>query len=809
MGTQPKHTIGLPMLALRGIVLFPHMVLHFDVGRPKSVLALNKALAEDQLIYLTAQKDIREDDPDSDGLYEVGVVAEVKQILKMPGDNLRVIVEGLYRAKTVDILSEDPFLIADIQPLPMEELPAAYAATVEALMRGIKEEFEEYCVLSPKIPKEMVLNVLSSGDGNHLCEYIAGNLPLDLEKKQQILEECNLRKRLGRMLAILRHENTILSLEREIYEKVKDQVDQNQRDYYLREQLKVIQNELGEGEGYLSEADEYRYRIMALSLEDKTEEHLLAEADRLSKMPGSSQEAAVIRTYLDTCLALPWHEHTKDKTDVERARKILEHDHYGMKKVKERILELIAVRKLAPDIKGQIVCLYGPPGVGKTSVAKSIARAMGRKYVRVSLGGMRDESDIRGHRKTYVGSMPGRIISAMKQAEVKNPVILLDEIDKLGHDFRGDPASALLEVLDYEQNVQFRDHYIEVPFDLSEVLFITTANDTSSIPAPLYDRMEIIELSSYTREEKFQIAKRHLIKKQRERHGMNGRTLVIRNDAIYALIDFYTRESGVRSLEREIASLCRKAAARLVEEHAPNRIVIDRPVVEEMLGPHRFKPDVLSQKDEIGVANGLAWTSVGGEMLEIEVAVLEGSGKLELTGSLGSVMKESAQAAITYVRSRSEQLPVDREFYKNKDIHIHAPEGAIPKDGPSAGITMTTALVSALCGIPIRHDVAMTGEVTLRGRVLPIGGLKEKTMAAYRAGIRTVIIPEANRPDLAEIDPVVREDITFVTAESMDTVLNTALLTSLDLGTHDPESRKFVIESPGRPVTDQSPVAVN
>lgn len=779
--TEQEPRLTIPMLALRGLVLFPKMVLHFDVGREKSVSALNEAMKTDQKIFLVAQKDIKIDAPEVGDLYEVGVVAEVRQILKAQGNTLRVLVEGSYRAKLVEVLEGGNFLTAVVEKYPLKVPRLPRTALCDALMRTVKELFEEYCYLMPKMPRDMIINALSSEDPVYLCEYITANIPLNVEEKQRILEESVIVKRLEDLAGILENENNILGLEKDIYDRVKDQVDQNQREYFLREQMKVISDELGETDSPMDEAEEYYAKIARLRLGEESEKKLRQETERLSRVPGSSQEAAVIRTYLDTCLELPWNILTKEKTDIARAKKILEHDHYGLTKVKERILELVAVRSLAPDIKGQIICLVGPPGVGKTSIAKSIAHALGRNYTRISLGGVRDESDIRGHRKTYVGSMPGRIINALKLAGSRNPLILLDEIDKLGNDFRGDPSSALLEVLDSEQNNAFRDHYIELPFDLSEVLFITTANNRDAIPGPLLDRMEMIELTSYTREEKFQIAKKYLVPKQAKRHGLTSKTMKLADDALYALTDNYTREAGVRTLERNIASLCRKAAKRIVAGEQEKVVVTNKNIIK-FLGPRRFKPEMVEQKNEVGLVNGLAWTSVGGEMLQIEVAILEGSGKIELTGQLGDIMKESAHAAISYIRSRAASLNIEPDFYKTKDIHIHIPEGAIPKDGPSAGVTMCTAVVSALSGTPVHYDVAMTGEITLRGRVLPIGGLKEKTMAAYRAGIKMVIIPKDNEPDLDELDPVVTSHIKFITADQIGTVLKTALIAPY--GTH-------------------------
>ncbi len=766
--------LKVPMLALRGLVLYPRMVLHFDVGREKSILALNEAMSKKQLIYLVAQKDVRDDDPKAAQLYRVGVVAQIKQILKTQSEAVKVLVEGKFRAKTLEVVENAPFYQAVVQEYPLKPNRGRTSMMANALMRTVKDQFDEYVSLSPRMPRELVMSIMTTDDPVFLVEFIAGNIPIRDDQKQEILEESSITKRLERMAAILEAENEILEVEHDIYEKVRDQVDRNQREYYLREQMKAISAELGDGEDTGDDVYRYHETIKRLDIDQEYKDKLHKEADRLMKMSGSSQEAAVIRGYLDNVLELPWNERTKDKIDVTKAQKQLDKDHYGLTKVKERILEVMAVRKLSPDIKGQILCLDGPPGVGKTSIAKSIAKAMGRNYARISLGGVRDESDIRGHRKTYIGSMPGRIVNGLKQAKSRNPVLLLDEIDKLGNDFRGDPASALLEVLDAEQNNAFRDHYIEVPFDLSEVLFIATANDLNSVPRPLLDRMEVISITSYTREEKFQIARRHLLPKQMKRHGLNNKTFKLSDEAVYGLIDFYSRESGVRGLERLLASLCRKAAKQIVT--GSTKVMIDGVDLEEFLGPKKYHPERIELDDEIGMVNGLAWTSVGGEMLQVEVSVLEGTGKLELTGSLGDVMKESAKAAVTYIRSCAERYHIDKDFYKNKDIHIHVPEGAVPKDGPSAGVTICTAVTSALSGIPVRRDVAMTGEITLRGRVLPIGGLREKTMAAYRAGIKTVVIPEENLSDLEEVDPVVKDSIRFVTAKQIETVLDTALV---------------------------------
>ena len=768
-------TKRMPMIAMRGIVLFPNMILHFDVGRKKSIAALEEVMKGDRTVFLSAQKNIEDDEIDANGVNKVGVVAEVRQVLKTDDETIRILVEGKYRAKLVNVISETPYFVAEVQEYPLKTLRPKKSILCDALMRTIKDLFNEYTYLVPKMPKEMVIKALTADDPAMLGEFLAGNLNIDAEDKQSILEESNYVKRLEMLAAVLENENNILSVEHDIIEKVKDNVDQNQREYYLREQLKVINDELGESENVQEEADVYRKKIEELNLKGEAYDKLIEETERLSKMPPNSHESSVIRGYLDTCLALPWNKKTVEKIDLEKAKKQLDKNHYGLDKVKERILELLAVRKLAPDIKGQIICLAGPPGVGKTSIAKDIAAAMGRKYTRISLGGMKDESDIRGHRKTYIGAMPGRIMNAVKLVGSKNALILLDEIDKMGNDFRGDPASAMLEVLDPEQNVAFRDHYIEIPFDLSDIMFITTANDLSTVPEPLLDRMEVIELSSYTREEKFQIAKRHLVKKEMKRHGLSSRELKITDDALYSVLDYYTREAGVRNLERTISALCRKAAKAIVGKET-TKVVISAGNITEYLGTKKFKPETIQSENAVGLVNGLAWTSVGGDMLQVETAVLDGSGKIELTGNLGDVMKESARTAISYVRSCTEKYGIEHDFYKTKDIHIHVPEGAVPKDGPSAGVTLCTAIVSALSGIPVRREVAMTGEITLRGRVLAIGGLKEKTMAAYRAGVKTVIIPQDNLPDLEDIDPVVKEALTFVPASDAETVLKAALV---------------------------------
>lgn len=765
----------LPVLPLRGLTAFPDMLIHFDVGRAMSIKALEAAMKDGQWIFLTAQKDLKTDRPTADDLYEVGTICIIKQILRLPGDNIRVLVEGKDRARALHYQkSEDggECLKAQVEVL-YDILPLGGERREQALVRTVQNRFEEYAALAPRLSSDVALTVAAGGNAGYLADYIAQNIPIDFSVKQEVLEELNVNRRLTFLIRLLTEETEILRIEGDIQEQIKAAIDKNQKDYYLREQIKVIQSELGE-QDVSAEAEEYREKIEKLSLPEESASKLRKETERLAKMSGSSAEAGVIRTYLDTVLELPWKTSTRPRHDLERAQKILDRDHYGLEKVKERILEFMAVKTLAPDLKGQVLCLVGPPGVGKTSIARSIAEAMNRKYTRMSLGGVRDEADIRGHRKTYIGAMPGRIIAALRQAGSRNPLILLDEIDKMGNDFRGDPASAMLEVLDTEQNNAFRDHYIEIPFDLSDVLFVTTANDLSTVPRPLLDRMEVIELSSYTAEEKLHIAHDHLLPKQIKKHGLKGTQLIVSQETLSAVISGYTREAGVRRLEQVIAKLCRKAAKKIADGSA-KRVTIHPADLEAYLGAPKFKEDNVSKEDEVGIVNGLAWTSVGGEMLQVEVAAVPGTGKIEITGNLGKVMEESAKAAVTFVRSRAEMLRIDPNFYKNTDIHIHFPEAAIPKDGPSAGITMATAIISALTGAPVRHEVAMTGEVTLRGRVMPIGGLREKTMAAYRAGIRTIIIPKDNQVDLEEVEQVVKDHVQFVIAAHMDTVMETAI----------------------------------
>ena len=785
---QTNETTQIPVLALRGLVIFPGMLLQFDVGRKKSILALSRAMEEDQKILLVAQKDLGDNEPDSDQIYHTGVVASIKQVIRHTEDGVRLFAEGLYRAEIESVVSENPFLLADVRKLETKSYRTSHKT--EALVRYTQELFEEYIQNYSRIPPDIVLGVVQKKDCGELADFITSNIMLDYEKKQYILEELHPVKRLEKLVDILKEEIDVLSIESQISEKAKQQIADNQREYFLREQMKAISDELGDDDSPQEEADELRERVLKMKLPELQSEKLLKECDRLSKMPYGSHEASVVVSYIESCLELPWNTASKEHIDLAKAQKVLDRDHYGLTKVKERIVEILAVKKLAPNIKGQIICLVGPPGVGKTSIAQSIAKAVGRKYVRVSLGGVRDESDIMGHRRTYIGSMPGRIISAIKQAGTNNPLILLDEIDKLGNDFRGDPASALLEVLDPEQNSGFYDHYIDMPFDLSNVLFITTANDAGAIPEPLYDRMDVITLGSYTHEEKFQIAQKHLLPKQMKKHGISSKMLKIAPEAMHALIDGYTREAGVRNLERQIASICRKAAKKIVEQ-SNVKITITPSNLEEFLGPKRFKTDELHKTDMVGLVNGLAWTSVGGEILPIEVAVMDGSGKIELTGSLGDVMKESARTAISCIRTRASELGISHDFYNKFDIHIHAPEGAIPKDGPSAGTAMATAITSALTNIPIKHDIAMTGEITLLGRVLPIGGLKEKTMAAYRSGIKKVIIPADNVADLAEIDTVVKDSVEFLPVEKIDQVLEAALVNMPVLNALEPPVQNF------------------
>lgn len=763
----------IPAISLRGLVVFPSMVLHFDVGRERSVNALKAAAEDNGRIFLVAQKDASLTEPELNDMFEVGVIAEVRQLLTTPDGSTRVLVEGLTRAKRVKSVGGKDYLQFEVKELPNRNMQLS-EATAAAASRALKNIFAEYAQISPKMPRELFEGIMTEENCSELFDKVVFNVVLKVEDKQALLETNGLLNRIKMLISMLETEIEIIETEIDIQEQVKEQVDKNQREYYLREQLRAIYRQLGEGDNPQEEADNYIEKIKALKLSDEITEKLTGEAQKLVKMSYSSQEAGVIRGYLDTVLELPWNVYTKDKLDIDKVQKQLDKDHYGLKKVKERITEIISVRALAPEVKGQIICLYGPPGVGKTSIGRSIAEALGRKYVRISLGGVHDEAEIRGHRKTYIGAMPGRIAAALKQAKSMNPVMLLDEIDKMGSDYKGDPASAMLEVLDSEQNTTFTDHFLEIPLDLSNVLFITTANSLDTIPAPLLDRMEIIELSSYTREEKFNIAKKHLLPKQLKKHGEKPSTVKMTDKALYSVIDFYTREAGVRKLERSIADICRKSAKKLLT--GEKKITVTDQNITDFLGVKKYLLEHLEAHDEVGLVNGLAWTSVGGVMMPLEVLVLDGTGKTEFTGSLGDVMKESAKIAVSLTRSLAKKYNIDPEFYKNKDIHVHAPEGAVPKDGPSAGVTLTTALVSALSGTPVRRDVAMTGEITLRGKVLAIGGLKEKTMAAYRAGVKTVCIPKENEPDIDELDDVVKNNLKFVIAEDINTVLETALV---------------------------------
>ncbi len=764
---------NLPMLALRGLSVFPNMLLNFDVERPMSVAALNVASEGERKIFLLAQKDISKESPSESDLYKVGTICTIKQLLRIPGGGIKVLVEGVQRASLKKILSDRKYFFAEVEPIN-EEYPEKLTPRVEALIRKCVGLFDTYSSMTGNVTKEAVVTIYASTEPGYIADYITQSMYMKPEKKQLILETGAPNKRLELVCDMLLREIEVIEIEQQIDERLRGRLERQQRDHVLREQLRVIQSELGEVSDSVSEYEEYRNKIYALKLEDDTEKKLLREVDRLEKQQYGSSESAVLRNYLDVCVELPWNSMSKERLDIKTARKILDDDHFGLTKVKDRIIDFLSVKQLTHKTNGTILCLVGPPGVGKTSVAISIARALNRKLARLALGGIHDEAEIRGHRKTYVGAMPGRIIASISQAGTKNPLLLLDEIDKLGSDYRGDPSSALLEALDPEQNATFRDHYLEIAFDLSDVMFITTANTTSTIPRPLLDRMEVIELSSYTDLEKLEIAKEHLIPKQRKKHGLTQRQFKISDDAVLEMISSYTRESGVRRLEREIAAACRKTASKIVSAET-KAVSIKTGMLEDFLGVRKYMPERIAGKDEIGLVRGLAWTSQGGETLDVEVSVLDGSGKLELTGNLGEVMKESAHAAVSYIRSRAAKLGIDPDFYKNRDIHIHFPEGAVPKDGPSAGIAIAIAVISALLGAPVRRDLAMTGEITLRGRILAIGGLKEKTMAALRSGVKTVIIPAENEPDLDEIDQTVRRALNFVTADHIDNILDIAL----------------------------------
>lgn len=768
-----KNRETMPALAMRGLVVFPKMILHFDVGRDYSVKAIKEAADGDRRIYLVAQKDSLVSEPVNGDVYKVGVVAEVRQTLKTPDGTTRVLVEGIYRAKAEDFHKEGDYYVATPTPLVDRKNTFLSPEEATAYTRALKEAYSNYCSFAPKMPKELYQSAMSEQDITKLIDIIVFNTYLKTEDRQKLLETTSEKKRAEMLLKFLETEIEILMLEVEINEDVSESMEKNQRDYYLREQMRAIARQLGD-EDSVDEAYTYQEKIYDLKLNKEIEEKLIKEAEKLLKMSPASQDYSVIRNYLDAVLDLPWNKKSDKKIDIAKAEKQLDKDHYGLKKVKERILETIAVRALNPDVKGQIICLVGPPGVGKTSVGRSIAKSINRAYARISLGGVGDEAEIRGHRKTYIGAMPGRIVKAITQAKTMNPVIVLDEIDKLRSDYKGDPASALLEVLDPEQNASFADHYLEIPLDLSDVMFITTANTLDTIPAPLLDRMEVIELPSYTREEKFNIAKKHLLPKQLKKHGEKASQVKITENGIYSIIDSYTKEAGVRKLEQRIAAVCRKSAKKLLE--GESKVTVNENNIEELLGIKKYLPESLPEQDEVGAVTGLAWTSVGGVTMPLEVLVMNGTGKLELTGSLGEVMTESGKIAVSLVRSLADKYNIDPEFYKTKDLHIHAPEGAVPKDGPSAGVTMTTALVSALSGIPVKREVAMTGEITLHGKVLPIGGLREKSMAAYKAKVKTVIIPYENKPDLEEVDDVVKENVRFIPVKNIEAVLDNALI---------------------------------
>lgn len=763
----------LPLIPLRGITIFPYMVIHFDVGREKSILALEEAMLVDQKIFLVSQKEAKVEEPEEEDIYTMGTICNIKQILKLPGDTVRVLVEGESRGRLEKYIEKSPFFKAEVEILEDDECDKTNKC--EALVRSVRKAFDDYTKLSGSIPVETIVTLEELDNPGRLSDVISSYLMLKQENKQELLEAYDVEERLQKLLDILSNEVDILKLERKIGVKVKNKIDKVQKEYYLREQLKAIQEELGEEDEDKKEITRYKNRITKAKLPKLVKEKALYELDRLKNSGSYSAEGGVIRTYLDWILDLPWNAETKDNLDIKSARMVLEKEHYGLEDVKDRIIEYLAVKKMSNSLRGPILCLVGPPGVGKTSIARSIAHALNRNFVRMSLGGVRDEAEIRGHRKTYIGAIPGRIVYGMKQAKSKNPLFLLDEIDKMSNDFKGDPADALLEVLDAEQNSTFRDHYLELEFDLSKVLFITTANSLETIPRPLLDRMEVIEVSGYTSEEKFHIAKDHLLPKKLKEHEVKDNKIKISDSSIYFVIENYTRESGVRSLERKISSLIRKAIAEMIEKDK-DKIIVNTNKVKSYLGPELFTYEKTDKEDKIGVVMGMAWTGYGGDTLPVEVTAMSGTGKLELTGQLGDVMKESARAGYSYVRANAKKYGIDEEFYKNKDIHIHVPEGAVPKDGPSAGVTMITAIISALGGRKVRHNVAMTGEITLTGRVLAIGGLKEKSLAAYRAGIDTVIIPKENEKDLSKIPKTIKSKLSFILADNIDTVLEHALV---------------------------------
>lgn len=772
MGSGKTKSRSVPLLPLRGLLVYPSMVLHLDVGREKSVKALERCMIDDHIILLCSQSEVGIEEPTQDDIYRIGTIAKVRQMLKLPNGTIRVLVEGIARAEIEQYLPNDSFYEVLARELPEtgEDDPE-----LGALMRTVLSQFEHYINLSKKATPETFAAVADIDQAGRLADVITSHLSLKIKDKQEILETADVPTRLEKLLDLLHNEREVLELERKISQRVKKQMEKTQKEYYLREQMKAIQKELGEKEGRAGEAEELRGQAGEVELPEKIAARVAKEIDRLEKMPPASAEGAVIRTYIEWLLALPWSKTTEDHLDIAQAQRILDEEHYGLEKPKERVLEYLAVQKLVKKLKGPILCFVGPPGVGKTSLARSIAKSLGREFVRISLGGVRDEAEIRGHRRTYVGAMPGRILQGMRNAGTRNPVFLLDEIDKMAMDFRGDPASALLEVLDPEQNATFSDHYVEVPFDLSNVLFVTTANVVHHIPRPLLDRMELLTVPGYTELEKQQIARQHLLPKQKREHGLTEEQLEMAPEALMALIREYTRESGVRNMEQLLAAVCRKAAKAIVSDPQSAPIAVDISRLKEYLGPPKFRYGMAEQEDQVGAVTGLAWTEVGGDTLVIEVTVMPGSGKLTLTGKLGDVMKESAQAAFSYTRSRAQALGIAPDFHEKNDIHIHIPEGAIPKDGPSAGITMATALVSALTGRPVSREVAMTGEITLRGRVLPIGGLKEKSLAAHRAGIRKVLIPRDNERDLRDVPESVSEAVTFVPVAHMDEVLAHAL----------------------------------
>ena len=764
----------LPLIPLRGLAVFPYMVLHFDVGRERSINALEEAMVSDQMIFLSSQKEAETSSPTADDVYEVGTISRIKQMLKLPGDNIRVLVEGISRGRVKKFVQEVPHFMVEVEEWEEEDQLRTDPET-EALMRSVIDAFEKYIEVSNKISPEIFMTITEIDHPGRLADSIAANIVLKPQQKQDILEAFDPMERLEVLYRFLLEEIEILEIEKKINIRVKKQINKVQKEYYLREQMRAIQKELGEEEGVTEEIDQYKKQLKKIKLPKEIHQKIEREIDRLTKLPAASAETGVIRNYIDWVLNLPWNKETKDKMDIKHSAEILEEDHHGLEKVKERILEYLAIRQLSKSMKGPILCLVGPPGVGKTSIGKSVARALDRKFVRMSLGGMRDEAEIRGHRRTYIGAIPGRIISSIRQVGTKNPVFLLDEIDKLANDFRGDPASALLEVLDPEQNSDFTDHFMEIPFSLSRVMFITTANSLDTIPRALLDRMEVIRIPGYTEDEKLAIAEKYLIPKQIKDHGLQPDNLKVSEKALREIINSYTRESGVRNLERQIANICRKVVRRIVEENI-KFVRINPANLKKYLGTPQFRYEMAAQKDEVGIARGLAWTIVGGDTISIEVTPMKGTGKLELTGRLGDVMKESARAGISYIRSRVDVFDIDPDFHSNLDLHIHIPEGGTPKDGPSAGITMATAVISALANIPVRKDVAMTGEITLRGRVLPIGGVKEKVLAAKRAGIKKVLLPKENEKDMDEIPENARRKIEFVFVEHMDEVLEHALL---------------------------------